>query len=155
MPVSDIHEGNEEVLLTMLGKALDVADPVPSDVTDFAKAALGWRTIDAELAAIAYDSSTEETPAGVRNTSTARMLSFEAGSWTLEIEYNAATGRFIGQIEPARGATVELHFAGGITTTGTDDLGRFTFDDVLPGPISLVCRTPGDLEVVKTEWTVL
>ena len=155
MPVSDSHDKNEEMLLAKLRQGLEATDPVPGDVTEFAKAALGWRSIDAELAAIAYDSSTEETPAGVRTTATGRLLSFEVGDWTIEIEHNPNTGRLIGQVEPPREATVELHFAGGITTTEADDLGRFAFDDVLPGPVSLVVRTPGDLEVVKTEWTVL
>jgi len=155
MPVSDIHHGAESTLIAKLRQALNASDPVPSDVTDFAKAALGWRTIDAELAALSYDSSTEETPAGVRSAATARMLSFQAGSWTIEFEFNASTGRLIGQIDPARPVSVELHFAGGIVATETDDLGRFSFDGVLPGPVSLVARTAGDLEVVKTEWTVL
>lgn len=153
--MSDIHESNEQELMAKLRQALNAADPVPSDVTDFAKAALAWRTIDAELAAVAYDSSTEETPAGVRSAATAHMLSFQAGEWTIDIEYVSATARLIGQIEPSREVTVDLHFAGGIATTEADDLGRFAFDSILPGPISLVCRTPGDLEVVKTEWTVI
>jgi hypothetical protein len=83
------------------------------------------------------------------------MLSFEAGSWMIDIEYNAATGRLMGQIDPARQVTVALHLSGDAIVTDTDDLGRFHFDGVLPGPVSLVFRTPGDLEVVKTEWTVL
>ena len=83
------------------------------------------------------------------------MLSFEAGHWTIDIEYNAATGRLIGQVEPAREVIVELHLAGGPVISVADELGRFDFDGVLPGPVSLVFRTPGDLEVVKTEWTVL
>jgi len=141
--------------MSLLHKGLDQADPVPTDVTEFAKAAFSWRTIDAELAEIAYDSNDQTTPAGVRSTATARMLSFEAGSWTIDIEYHAVTGRLIGQIEPAREATVELHVAGAAILDETDDLGRFDFEGVLPGPISLVFRTPGNLEVVKTEWTVL
>jgi hypothetical protein len=51
--------------------------------------------------------------------------------------------------------TVELHLTGDAIVTDTDDLGRFHFDGVLPGPVSLVFRVPGNLEVVKTEWTVL
>jgi hypothetical protein len=142
-------------VMSLLRQGLAEADPVPTDVIDFAKAALSWRTIDAELAELAYDSSEESTPAGVRSLATARMLSFEAGNCTIDIEYNAATGRLIGQIEPARQVVVELHLAGGAVVTDTDDLGRFNFDGVLPGPVSLVFRTPGDLEVIKTEWTVI
>ena len=153
--MSESTPRSEDRLISLLRKGLDEADPVPMDVTDFAKAALSWRTIDAELAEIAYDSSEETTPAGVRSAATARMLSFEAGHWTIDIEFNAATGRLIGQVEPAREVIVELHLAGGPVISLADELGRFDFDGVLPGPVSLVFRTPGDLEVVKTEWTVL
>ena len=146
---------SEDRLLSLLREGLDKTDPVPADVTEFARAALSWKTIDAELAEIAFDSSEETTPIGVRSAATARMLSFEVGHWTIDIEYNAATGRLIGQVEPAREVVVELHLAGGPAVSIADELGRFDFDGVLPGPVSLVFRTAGDLEVVKTEWTVL
>lgn len=153
--MSDATGHSEDTLMSLLRRGLEEADPVPADVSEFAKAAFSWRNIDAELAEVAYDSNEETTPVGVRSIATARMLSFQAGEWTIDIEYNAATNRLIGQVEPARLVTVELHLAGGIITTQTDELGRFDFDGVLPGPISLVFRTSGDLEVVKTEWTVL
>lgn len=146
---------NDEKLLSQLRNALGQTDPVPSDVIEFAKAAFAWRSIDAELAQIAYDSSTEELPAGVRSTATARMLSFEAGRWTIDIEYNESTQRLIGQVEPGREVSIELHEVGGIRGTATDELGRFEYYNTRPGPISLVIRTSGDLEIIKTEWTVL
>jgi hypothetical protein len=155
LPVSEVRDKKEEELLSRLRQGLEATDPAPADVTEFAQAAFGWRDIDAKLAEVAFDSSLEETPAGVRSTATARMLSFEAGTWTIEIEHNASTGRLIGQIDPIRETLVELHFAGGEMTTEVDDLGRFVFDGVRSGPASLVLRTSGDLEVVKTEWTVL
>ncbi len=153
--MSESTSHNEDRLLALLREGLDQADPVPADVTDFAKAALLWRSIDAELAGIAYDSGEEATPMGVRSAATARMLSFETDSWTIDIEFNSSTGRLIGQVEPARVLQVELQLAGGVIATETDELGRFTFDGVLPGPVSLIFRAPGDPEVVKTEWIVL
>jgi hypothetical protein len=153
--MSDATGHSEDRLMSLLRRGLEQADGVPTDVNEFAKAAFSWRNIDAELAELAYDSNDEKVPAGVRSTATARMLSFQAGDWSIDIEYNAATSRLIGQVEPARQVTVELHVAGAVITTETDDLGRFDFDGVLPGPVSLVFRTSGDLEVVKTEWTVL
>ncbi|HEY7469677.1 MAG TPA: carboxypeptidase-like regulatory domain-containing protein [Acidimicrobiia bacterium] len=153
--MSDMTGQSEDRLMSLLRKGLGQADPAPSDVTEFAKAAFSWRDIDAELAELAYDSSEETTPSGVRSTATARMLSFEAGNWSIDIEYSPVSERLIGQIEPARQVEVELHIAGGTIVTQTDELGRFDFDGVLPGPISLVFRTPGNLEVIKTEWTVL
>ncbi|MGH8914477.1 MAG: hypothetical protein ACRDZM_08180 [Acidimicrobiia bacterium] len=151
--MSESTDRTEERVISLLRKGIEEADPVPTDVTDFAKAALSWRTIDAELAQIAYDSN--EEPSGVRSSATARMVSFEAGNWMIDIEYSVATGRLMGQVDPARQVAVELHLAGGVIANDTDELGRFYFDGVLPGPVSLVFRTPGDLEVIKTEWTVL
>lgn len=146
--------GNDEQLIAMLRSGLAEGDPAPADIAEFARAVYSWRLIDAELAELAFDSVTDQT-AGVRSTATARMISFEAGRWTIDIEYNEPTGRLLGQVSPAGRVTVELHFAGGAIGIYTDELGRFDFDEVLPGPISLVIRTPGDLEVIKTEWIVL
>jgi hypothetical protein len=145
----------DQELIDRLGAILNEVDPVPADVSEFAKAAFSWRNIDAELAAIEYDSSTETLPAGVRSTAIARMLSFEVGEWTIDVEYNEHTRRLIGQIGIEQQCTVELHFAGGAIEVQSDEFGRFDFDDVLPGPVSLVVRTPGNLHVIKTEWTVL
>jgi hypothetical protein len=152
--MSEPRQEREDELLAMLREGLEESDPVPIDVTDFAKAALGWRQIDAELAAISFDSELE-APAATRSTATARMLSFTAGQWTIDIEYDQTSHRLLGQVSPGRQVIVELHFAGGAVGLHSDGEGRFDFDGVLPGPVSLVIRTPGNLEVVKTEWTVL
>jgi hypothetical protein len=143
----------EDRVISLLHKALDEADPVPMEVIDYAKAAFSWRTIEAELAHLAYDSSAEAIN-GVRSTATARMLSFETGERLIDVEYNAVTYRLMGQIEPARIMPVELHLSGSVVATQTDDLGRFLFEGVLPGPVAMVFRLSTD-EVVKTEWIVL
>lgn len=153
--MSESTDRNEDRVISLLRQGLAEADPVPTDITEFARASLSWRTIDAELAQIAYDSSQEPTAAGVRSVATGRILSFETGNWMIDIEYSSATGRLMGQIDPARQVTVELHLAGDAIVTDTDELGRFSFEGVLPGPVSLVFRTAGNLEVIKTEWTVL
>ena len=145
---------NDEQLIAKLRSGLAEGDPAPTDVAEFARAVYSWRLIDAELAELTFDSVTDET-AGVRSTMAARMISFEAGRWTIDIEYNEITGRLLGQVEPPGRVMVELHYAGGAIGIDTDELGRFDFDDILPGPISLVIRAPGDIEVIKTEWIVL
>jgi hypothetical protein len=152
--MTESSQQSEDRVVSLLRRGLDESDPVPVDVVDFAKAALAWRNIDAELAELSYDSSHEQTPAGVRSTATARMLSFETGDWLADLEYSAATGRLMGQVEPARVMTVELHLGGSVVATDADELGRFVFDGVLPGPIALVFRLSDD-EIVKTEWVVI
>lgn len=145
----------DEMLLELLREGLIEADPPPEDVDEFARAALGWRDVDATLATMALDSVSEGALEGVRATSTTRMIEFEAGQWTIDVEYDEANRRLLGDISPVREVDVEIHFAGNVLHTTSDDMGRFDFDGVPTGPMSLVFRLPGNLEVVRTEWTVL
>lgn len=152
--MSSTNYPEEARVISLLNHALQEADPVPADAVDFAKAAFAWRTIEADLARLAYDSSSEDVPSGVRSTSMARMVSFETGEWLIDLEYSAVNRKLMGQIEPAAVMNVELHLSGSVIATDSDDLGRFRFEGVLPGPIALVFRaSTGDL--VKTEWVVL
>lgn len=150
----DPHDPDDRIV-GALRVGLDQVDPVPGDVVELAQAALSWRTIEAALAELAYDSSEESAPTGVRSPSGGRMLSFEGGGWTIDVEHSPATGRLIGQVVPAREVEVELHLAGGVLSSRSDELGRFSFDGVSPGPASLVVRASPGGEVVKTEWTVI
>lgn len=144
----------DEGILTRLRQGLEQSETVPSDVIDFAKAAFAWRNIDAELAELDFDSIDEEIPSGVRSTGTARMISFQAGQWMLDIEFDEASGRLIGQISPESAFTVELHTAGALFTVESDELGRFSAEGISPGPLSLVLHFP-DRSVIKTQWVVL
>ena len=141
-------------ILDILRKGLQQSDPVPSTISDFAAALFTWRDIDAELAVLTFDSVDEEAPAGVRSTSIARILSFEIGKWTIDLEYNPGTGILMGSVSPVSPFTVELNSRGAHFEMELDDMGRFEFDDVEGGPASLVFRST-DGEVVKTNWIVL
>jgi hypothetical protein len=146
------HE--EEKIMSLLRRGLDQSDPVPTDVTEFAKEALSWRTIDAELAQLSYDSTDATTSIAVRSTASARIVGFETGDWMIDLEHDAATSELRGQIQPGRRLEVELHVVGAVLVTETDELGRFSFDGVEAGPVALVIRVEGG-ETVKTEWIVL
>lgn len=144
----------DEKLLAKLREGLGESDAVPSDVTAFAKAAFTWRTIDAELAELDYDSIDEDLPAGVRSSATARMISFQAGQWMLDVEYDEAMGRLLGHVSPQATYTIELHSAGALFTVESDELGRFEADGVSPGPLSMIVRLT-DGSVIKTQWVIL
>jgi hypothetical protein len=144
----------EDEIMSRLRRGLDQSDPVPTDVTEFAKEALSWRTIDAELAQLSYDSTDETTSTTVRSTASARIVGFETGEWMIDLEHDAATAELRGQIQPARRVEVELHVIGAVLVTEADELGRFSFEGVEAGPVALVIRIDGD-EAVKTEWIVL
>jgi len=145
---------DDDQLMARLRKGLGESDAAPADVTSFAKAAFTWRDIDAELAELEFDSVDEEVPSGVRSTGTARMVSFQAGQWILDVEYDETTGRLMGHIAPSARYTIELHTAGTFFTTSSDESGRFHADGVIPGPLSLVLRFE-DGQVIKTQWIVL
>jgi hypothetical protein len=144
----------EAEIMSLLRRGLVQSDPVPPDVTEFAKASLSWRNVDAELAALSYDSTDETSAATVRSTATARVVGFESGGWMIDLEHDAATAELRGQIDPAGRVDVELHVVGAVLATETDDLGRFTFEGVEAGPVAIVIRVGGH-ETVKTEWIVL
>jgi hypothetical protein len=144
----------DQKIMALLRRGLDQSDPVPSDVTEFAKEALSWRNIDAELAQLSYDSTDETTSNTVRSTASARIVGFETGEWMIDLEHDATTRELRGQIQPASRLEVELHVVGAVLVTGTDELGRFSFDGVEAGPVALVIRVEGG-ETVKTEWIVL
>lgn len=150
--MTDPARDNE--ILDILRKGLRQGDPVPATVSEFAAALFTWRDIDAELAELTFDSVDETTPAGVRSMSTARMISFEVGKWTIDLEYNPATRVLMGSVLPVAPFSVDLRSRGASFEIELDDMGRFEFDDVEGGPASLVFRS-ADGEVVKTSWIVL
>ncbi len=150
--MTDSAKDNE--FLDILRNGLQQSDPVPTMVSEFAFALFTWRNVEAELAELAFDSVDEETPAGVRSTATSRMISFEVGNWTIDLEHNPATGILMGSLSPVSPFSVELHNRGAHFEMELDDMGRFEFDGVVGGPASLVFRSP-DGEVVKTSWIVL
>jgi hypothetical protein len=148
----------DAALLADLRALVERADPVPADLVAAARGSLTWRTIDEELAELAFDSSVDGL-VGTRAHSTAtapRQLSFEAGTAAVEVEL--ADGRLVGQLVPPGPARVELHHATGSTSTRADDLGRFSFDVGVfalpgagtPGPWRL--RVDGDAFRLVTAW---
>ena len=152
--MSKHDQDKDSGLIAALRDGLAASDPVPSDVKEFAKAAFSWRELDAELAELEYDSVEEEIPAGVRSSTVVRMMSFQAGRWMIDIEYDETAGRLMGATSPPARYTVELHTAGARFAIESDDSGRFTAEDVVRGPLAMVLRF-ADGEVVKTPWVVL
>jgi hypothetical protein len=131
-------------------------DPVPPNVVAGAKALFTWRTIDAELAELTFDSvETGAELVGVRGADTIRLLTFEASTLTVELEVHP-TGdrrRLVGQLVPAAPAIVEVRHGAGTAEVETDELGRFAVDGIAAGPIRLDVRAadqPGP--AVSTSW---
>jgi hypothetical protein len=145
-----------DALLGLLADAAAQADPVPDHVLAAARAALGWRTLDAELAALVEDSA-EQPLAGVRGGGP-RLLTFEADDTAVVVEVSAVgdARRLLGQLVEPRAARIEVRHPGGTTTVDADDLGRFAAAEIPAGPVSIVCRFgPPSARVVATTWVTL
>ena len=146
---------SDDDLLELVGRALRAADPVPDRVTEGARAAWTWRTIDQELAELVFDSAAELT--GVRSEDTARQLTFRAPGMEIEVMIvDEASRRIVGQLIPPGSFTVQLLSSDDLVRDETSDrLGRFSFDAVAPGPVRLAVTDPDGTPIVTTEWTLL
>jgi hypothetical protein len=146
-------EPDNDALQELLSIGLQDADPVPEHVLAAARGAWTWRTIDQELAALVFDSATELS--GARDRGEARQLTFQAPGLEIEVMVaDPATRRLVGQLVPARPATVELESTDGKLGQEVDRFGRFTFDAVPAGPVRISVTAP-DGSTIATDWVVL
>jgi hypothetical protein len=142
---------SDDELERELRQAADRFDPLPERARQGAVAAFTWRTVDAELARLAFDSLESAT---VRGPQYSRLFVFETDGLTIEIEVTGdGTGnrRIVGRLSPAQVAEIECRCGEQQTSTTTDDLGRFTIEVPPVGAFRLVCRRRG-AGAVATEW---
>lgn len=141
-----------------LRAVLERADPVPQAVTDFAKAALGWRRLDADLAELLADSALDTEAAALARSGAAgaRRITFRGDDLSIEVEVRASDGghTLLGQLAPPpAGATVALQDAegGDVATAASDALGRFRLAVPTAGRLRLRVERPGAAPV-ETSW---
>lgn len=144
--------GDDE-LLALVGRGLAALDPVPDRVLEGARAAFTWRTVDTELAELVFDSAQELS--GVRSDDVNRQMTFQAPGVEIEVMMiESGSRRLVGQLIPPAAMTVELVASDTVHSADSDRLGRFTFDDVAPGPVRLVVLGADGERVVQTEWVL-
>jgi hypothetical protein len=132
-------------------------DPVPQLLSDGARAAFTWRTVDAELAELMRDSAEAEEEAGslVRGGHGPRQLSFESPRLGIELEV-VETGprerRLDGQLLPPASALVTVERPGedGLSVQA-DELGRFSLDGLRAGVVRLHVALRGTQ--IAIPWT--
>jgi len=156
---ADVLGPEDEGLLQELRAAVRRFDPPPDGVLEAARASLAWRTIDAELAALEFDSAVDLAATAVRSSEGPRLLTFAAPGLNIEVEVSPIGPRrqLVGQLVPAQAARIDVRHAGGVTTVRADQLGRFGADAISAGPVSLRCHlgdAPSSPPVV-TEWIPL
>jgi hypothetical protein len=167
--VTSSWSGDSE-LLGALGEALEEARIVPRRFVEAGKAAFTWFTIDAELAALTYDSAgplglgtagapddpaalleaepaTRALPRAARpNPAELRSMSFTSSRLKIEIEIGADALR--GQIVPPQRGEIEVQTAGRPHPIPVDELGWFVIRPVPPGAFRLHCQTASGLAVL-------
>jgi hypothetical protein len=155
--MTDRWWSTDERLLVSLDTALRAAREVPRSFVDVGKASYAWHNIDAELAALSYDSATDELAERLSVTraesAPLRAMTFAAEQLTIEVE--VISDALIGQLVPPPPGEAELILAKGEPTTLTvDEVGVFTVRPVPIHAFRLRCRT-GDGANVMTNWIVL
>ncbi len=153
-------DDRSEDTLAELKSLVDEVDPCPAEVSSFAKAALGWRRIDAELAELLSDSALDTTPALARSgVLQARSVTFKGGGLEIDVSiHEQGSGRLLlGQLAPPSRATIEVQRDDSTTaaTTETDALGRFRVELSASGRIRLRILRDAPAPHLETSWIAI
>jgi len=155
-----LDEPDDTELEEELRRVVTQVDSVPAVLVEAAVGAFTWRTVDADLAELVFDSLVDHDHAAlVRGTQQGRMLSFQASNLTIELELTGTgpSRRLIGQLMPPQRGSVDIRHARNVITVEADDLGRFGADVQQAGPISIRFRPDpaiGQAPVV-TDWVTI
>jgi len=154
--LDDLGALDDDALLAELARVLDRVSAPPPEVVEAARGLFTWRTVDAELAELTHDSLIAPAAPGVRAAGQPRILTFEAGGLTVEVEVDEAPGarRLIGQLTPPGRAELELRTSDTPVVGEADELGRFVLD--LPaGKTRSSLRIRRGADVTETAWVPL
>jgi len=148
---------SDDELSDLVGAALDECEPLPTWAVDFAVGAFAWRDVDGKLAELLHDSVLEEAVV-LRDDTGIRLLVFQAGDVTLDIEHGPGT--LVGALTPPGRYRVEVNDGGPDRTHHdaappalTDDAGMFQLDGEIRGQIRFVVRHPDGQVVLLSPWT--
>ena len=154
---------NDDQLLAALGVALRSESDVPAEFVAMGRTAFAWHGIDAELAALTYDSAgegaegaegAEAAAAGLRSEpASLRFLTFASERLTVELEVTDEA--LLGQFVPPGPGRVEVRAADGTAVTAVADaVGGFAIRPVPRGSFRLCCRGTNGANAL-TSWLVL
>lgn len=132
----------DAMLMAELRGLFTDVDPVPPLVIETAKASLGWRRLDADLAELLSDSALKEEAFAVARggDAPARAVTFSATGLTIDIEVHVDDPErtLLGQLSPPAPATIEIQTLGDASLSSeADRLGRFRVRLPGGGPIRL------------------
>ena len=148
----------EDTIEQRLRAAAALHDPVPSIVTEAAKAAFELRDLDVQLAALVADSWADSDLVATRDhSSTVRMMTFasEGGSIEVDIDHDLNTGtcRLHGFVTDAIGNLLVERSDGSVVELPVVE-GQFDVEGLERGPARLSVST-GDGRRIATDWISL
>ena len=139
---------DDDDLVAALQGAFRAEQEVPREFIEMGQAAYTWRNIDAELAALTFDSATFDSAtelaaaaAPVRSAEASpRFLTFSSADLTIELEI--APDGLVGQIVPPQPGRAEARPASGpVLDTEIDDIGCFVVRPLPSSPFRLHVAT--------------
>lgn len=145
---------DDDRLLAALGDAVHTARDVPASFVEAGQAAYTWHGIDAELAALTFDSATELAAPAIRaEEASPRFLSFAAADLTIELEIgpDAITGQIV---PPQPGHADACPASGPASSTEIDDIGCFVIRPLPASPFRLHCHASSGISALTT-WITL
>ena len=142
---------NDDLLMDRLREIAGVADAAPALVHAAASAAFALRDLDASLAELVRDSA-ESSLAAVRGDGDDRLLSFESGDVTVEMQVteNGPRRDVVAHVSGAALADATVDMLGASRSVSTDD-GVLVVRDLPPGPLRLRLTTTAGA-AVATSW---
>ena len=146
-------EESDEALLGRLRLVLDEVDPVPPHVPEGAKALLGLRRLDEELAELVRDSAEErDRLLAVRGEGDVRLISFETGPVTVELQVTERAGLrdLVAQVSGTAVARAEVETSSGRWPVPVED-SLFTMDGAPAGLLRLRLLTAAGRDLI-TSW---
>jgi hypothetical protein len=156
------YDDEDDRLIDELRDLFSQRDPVPPLVTQSAKAALGWRRLDAELAELLADSALDVELLGLARgaRATLRSMSFSVGELAIDVEIHGEGDdrEVLGQLHPPARARIELQSADQAVSTiiESDSLGRFRTKLPAAGSIRLrVASDAAGADWIETSWIPL
>jgi hypothetical protein len=147
---------DDDDLVAALQEAFRAEQEVPREFIEMGQAAYTWRSIDAELAALTFDSATELAAAAapVRSAEASpRFLTFSSADLTIELEIGP--DGIIGQIVPPQpGHADSCPVSGAASSTEIDEIGCFVIRPLPASPFRLHCHASSGISALTT-WITL
>jgi hypothetical protein len=146
-------EGLDDELMAQLRRIAAEVDGPPELVAESARAAFSTRRLDDELAELLHDSQLAESAAVRSDPTGPRMLSFDSGDLSLELQLEDVRGRLVlrGVAVGAVGeAEVETTTAGS-QSASIDEQGWFRIEGLPVEPLRVRVRT-ADGSTITTGW---